>query len=147
MRSHGVNEETIELQGIKVMCVREANDPVCNDHGDNKFSWNQLEFARSLLPENTGQFSTYSDPLEWVLLLEDRTTTESINQSQAAYRLIDNRIWLATVSHYVRGHIYHKGTKVQWYTYQLSQLPISFQHRLHKHVYLKRFYKQVYAIR
>ena len=38
MRSHGVNEETIELQGIKVMFVREANDPVCNDHRDDKFS-------------------------------------------------------------------------------------------------------------
>ena len=51
------------------------------------------------------KFSTYPDPLEWVLLLEDITTTESLNQSQAACRSIDRRIWLATVSHYVRGHI------------------------------------------
>ena len=51
------------------------------------------------------KFSTYPDPLEWVLLLEDITTTESLNQSQAACRSIDHRIWLATLSHYVRGHI------------------------------------------
>ena len=57
------------------------------------------------------KFSTYPDPLEWVLLLKDRTTTESLNQSQAACCSIDHEIWLATVSHYVRGHIYHKGAK------------------------------------
>ena len=40
------------------------------------------------------KFSTYPDPLEWVLLLEDITTTESLNQSQAACRSIDRRIYM-----------------------------------------------------
>ena len=62
------------------------------------------------------KFSTYPDPLEWILLLEDITTTESLNQSQVACRSIDHRIWLATVSHYVKGHIYNKKTLVQRYT-------------------------------
>ena len=83
--------------------MREADDPVQSDHVDGNFSWNQLEVAHPLSPENTVKFSTYSDPLEWVILLEDRTTTESLNQSQGACRSIDHRIWLATVSHYVRG--------------------------------------------
>ena len=56
------------------------------------------------------KFSTYPDPLEWVLLLKDRITTESLNQSQAARCSIDHRIWLATVCHYVRGHIKSNGT-------------------------------------
>ena len=33
------------------------------------------------------KFSTYPDPLEWVLLLEDITTTESLNQSSQRYTL------------------------------------------------------------
>ena len=37
MRSHGVNEETMELQR-EVMCVREANDLVRNDQADRTFS-------------------------------------------------------------------------------------------------------------
>ena len=41
------------------VCVR---DLVGNDHADSKFSWNQLEVAHALLPENTGQISTYPDP-------------------------------------------------------------------------------------
>ena len=61
-------------------------------------------------------FSAYPDPLEWVLLLKDRTTMESHNQSQAECRSIDHRIWLGTVSRYVGGHIYNKGTyQVQRY--------------------------------
>ena len=58
------------------------------------------------------KFSTYSDPLEWVLLLKDRTTTESLNQFQAA---IDHKIWLANVSHYVRGHICNEGALAEQY--------------------------------
>ena len=42
------------------MCVREANDPVRNDHADSKFSWNQSEVAHPLLSENTGQFLALS---------------------------------------------------------------------------------------
>ena len=66
------------------------------------------------------KFSTYPDPLEWVLLLKDRTTTESLNQSQAACCSIDHKIWLATVSHYVistiRGHKYNGTTSLVFST-------------------------------
>ena len=42
--------------------LREANDPVRNDHTDSKFSWNKLEVAHPLLPENTGRISHLSRP-------------------------------------------------------------------------------------
>ena len=44
------------------MYVREANDPVRNDHADSKFSSNQSEVAHPLLPENTGQIFYSSRP-------------------------------------------------------------------------------------
>ena len=66
------------------------------------------------------KFSTNPDPLEWVLLPKDRTTTESLNQSQAACCSIDHKIWLATVSHYVistiRGHKYNGTTSLVFST-------------------------------
>ena len=94
MRSLCVNEGTIELQGKQyerpmirfAVIMRTACFP-------------QISYRKILV-----KFSTYPDPLEWVLLLEDITTTESLNQSQAACRSIDRRIWLATVSHYVKDH-------------------------------------------
>ena len=105
MRSLCVNEGTIELQGKQyerpmirfAVIMRTACFP-------------QISYRKILV-----KFSTYPDPLEWVLLLEDITTTESLNQSQAACRSIDRRIWLATVSHYVREHICNKRTEVQRY--------------------------------
>ena len=42
--------------------LREANDPVRNDHTDSTFSWNKLEVAHPLLPENTGRISHLSRP-------------------------------------------------------------------------------------
>ena len=35
---------------------------VRNEHADSKFSWNQLEVAHTLLPENTGQILHLSRP-------------------------------------------------------------------------------------
>ena len=89
MRSHSINEGTIELQ--KKLCER-----------------SMIRFAMIMrtacFPEVSHRkilvkFSTYPNPLEWILLPKVITTTDSLNQSQAACRSIDHRIWLATVSH------------------------------------------------
>ena len=69
MRTHGLNEETIELTSREVACVCVCvcvcvceRDLVRNDHADSKFSWNQLEVVHKLLPENTGQIFHISRP-------------------------------------------------------------------------------------
>ena len=119
MRTHGLNEETIELTSREVACVCVSvcvRDLVGNDHADSKFSWNQLEVVHTLLPgKYWSNFPPIPTPLKWVLLLEDRTTTQSLNQSQVACCSIDHKIWLFAVSHNVRGHIYSKRTWVLRY--------------------------------
>ena len=63
MRTHGLNEETIEFTSREVACVCVCErDLVRNDHADSKFSWNQLEVVHKLLPENTGQIFHLSRP-------------------------------------------------------------------------------------
>ena len=46
----------------KTIMIWRHNDPARNDHTDSKFSWNKLEVAHPLLPENTGRISHLSRP-------------------------------------------------------------------------------------
>ena len=64
MRTHGLNEETIELTSREVacVCVWEIWLAMTMRISDSKFSWNQLEVAHALLPENTGQIFHLSRP-------------------------------------------------------------------------------------
>ena len=68
---------------------------------NSSFKWNRSQVVISNLQP---------DFLCFFFLLEDITTIESLNQSQATCRSIDRRIWLATLSHYARGHICNKRT-------------------------------------
>ena len=97
------------------MCVREANDPVRNDHADSKFSWNQSEVAHPLLSENTGQIFYSSRP-------PCMSTFAWRHNYNGVSWLVPSRVSLDRpqdiIGHcitYVRGHIYNKGTKVQRY--------------------------------
>ena len=48
-------------------------------------------------------------PLELQILLEEQTASEILFLSYAATTTIDRMIWLARISHYIRGHVHKAG--------------------------------------